>query len=114
MSNVKIVPGTGGNQYVPYDARTGNESIVYFTRDISPEGIRKIYQRVKANLVGKIGIFFFPVNSYIFQLNAQVVIDIVCNCYGIGIRISVFYKQNHVIYKHISGIDIGNIYILSI
>ncbi len=56
MSNVKIVPGTGGNQYVPYDARTGNESIVYFTRDISPEGIRKIYQRVKANLVGKIAV----------------------------------------------------------
>ena len=56
MSNVKIVPGSGGNQYVPYDSRTGNESIVYFTRDISPEGIRKMYQRISANLTGRIAV----------------------------------------------------------
>ncbi len=32
----KVVPGTGGEHYVPYEERTGNESIVYFTRDLSP------------------------------------------------------------------------------
>ena len=26
------VPGKDGNKYVPYEERTGNESIVYFTR----------------------------------------------------------------------------------
>ena len=33
------VPGKDGNKYVPYEERTGNESIVYFTRDLSPECI---------------------------------------------------------------------------
>ena len=28
------VPGKDGNKYVPYEERTGNESIVYFTRDL--------------------------------------------------------------------------------
>ena len=38
-----VRPGTDGNLYVPYDARTGNESIVYFTRRpirISIRGLR--------------------------------------------------------------------------
>ena len=30
MSNVKPVPGTNGDQYVPYDQRTGEESVVIF------------------------------------------------------------------------------------
>ncbi len=54
MCNVKA--GTGGNHYVPYEERTGNESIVYFTRDLSAEGLRKIYQRICAPLKGKIAI----------------------------------------------------------
>lgn len=45
--------GTGGDQYVSYAARTGNESIVYFTRDLSAEGLQKIYGRVSASIVGK-------------------------------------------------------------
>ena len=40
------VPGKDGNKYVPYEERTGNESIVYFTRDLSPEGLRKAYEAV--------------------------------------------------------------------
>ena len=48
----KILPGTGGEHYIPYEERTGEESVVYFTRDLSPEGLRKIYegssQRCKA------------------------------------------------------------------
>ena len=41
-----------GEHYIPYEDRTGEESVVYFTRDLSPEGLRKIYegssQRCKA------------------------------------------------------------------
>ena len=50
MSEKKIVPGTGGDRYVPYEERTGNESIVYLTRDLSAEGLQKIYQRVSADI----------------------------------------------------------------
>ena len=56
MSQIKIRPGTGGDKYIPRSERTGNESIVYFTRDLSPAGLEKIYQRVCANLTGKIGV----------------------------------------------------------
>lgn len=52
----KVVPGTGGERYVPYEKRTGNESIVYFTRDLSPQGLRRIYQKVSGNITGKVGI----------------------------------------------------------
>jgi uncharacterized Fe-S center protein len=34
----------------------GNKSIVYFTRDLSAEGLLKIYDRVSANLTGKIAV----------------------------------------------------------
>ena len=47
---------TDGNRYVPYDERSGNESIVYFTRDISADGIKKLYDRVGEKLDGKIAI----------------------------------------------------------
>ena len=56
MSTQKPVPGTGGNHYIPYEERTGAESVVYFTRDLSAEGLRKIYQRICQNLTGKTGI----------------------------------------------------------
>ena len=45
-----------GNRYVPYEERTGNESIVYFTRDLSPEGLMKVYDRVKDTICGKVAI----------------------------------------------------------
>ena len=32
------VPKKNGNKYVLYEERTGNESIVYFTRNLSAEG----------------------------------------------------------------------------
>lgn len=56
MNIQKIVPGTKGDCYVPYENRKGNESIVYFTRDLSAEGLQKIYERVSANMTGKVGI----------------------------------------------------------
>lgn len=54
--NEKTVPGIGGEAYVPYEARTGKESVVYFTRDLSAEGLKKIYQRVAGKLTGKVGV----------------------------------------------------------
>ena len=50
------VPGKDGNKYVPYEERTGNESIVYFTRDLSAEGLIKAYEQVNAHIEGKTGV----------------------------------------------------------
>lgn len=49
-------PGTGGNIYIPYTERTGAESVVYFTRDLSAEGLLKIFKRISCSLNGKVAI----------------------------------------------------------
>ena len=49
----KVLTRTDGDKYLPYEKRTGNESIVYFTRDLSPEGLLKIYRKVSGNIKGK-------------------------------------------------------------
>lgn len=54
MSEIKA--GTGGEKYIPYDERTGAESIVYFTRDLSAAGLVKIFDKVKEVLSGKIAV----------------------------------------------------------
>ena len=46
-------PGTGGNVYVPMGDRTGEASIVYFTRGLSAAGLRKAAQKVLGPIVGK-------------------------------------------------------------
>ena len=56
MNKIKVVPGTGGEHYVSYDKRSGDESIVYFTKDLSALGLRKIFGKVSGRLSGKIGI----------------------------------------------------------
>ena len=50
------MPGKDGNKYVPYEERTGNESIVYFTRSLTPEGLIKAYEQVSENIEGNIGV----------------------------------------------------------
>lgn len=52
----KNIISMDGSQYIPYEKRRGNESIVYFTRDLSAEGLRKIYRRVSGSLTDKVGI----------------------------------------------------------
>ena len=52
----KAVPGTDGNKYVPYEERTGNESIVYFTRNLSAEGLMKAYEHVCGTIEGRTGV----------------------------------------------------------
>ena len=53
MAQTEPVPGTGGDKYVPYEERTGDESIVYFTRNLSAEGLIKAYEQVCGNIEGK-------------------------------------------------------------
>ncbi len=43
-------------KYIPYEKREGDESIVYFTRDLSANGLKKAYDKVKGVLKGKIAI----------------------------------------------------------
>ncbi len=45
-----------GSVYTPYSKRSGNESIVYFTRDLSAEGLKKAYAKINENLTGKVAI----------------------------------------------------------
>ena len=56
MSNQKPIPGTNGNHYVPYDERSGKDSIVYFTRDLSAKGLLKVYNRIQEHLNGKVAV----------------------------------------------------------
>ena len=50
------IPGKGGDIYIPMEERKGKESVVYFTRDLSPEGLVKIYDCISRALTGKIAI----------------------------------------------------------
>ena len=53
----KIMPlADNGNIYVPFNKRSGNESIVYFTRDLSSQGLRKIFSKVSSPITGKVAI----------------------------------------------------------
>ena len=56
MAQSNPTPGKDGNKYVPYEERTGNESIVYFTRSLSKEGLMKAYEQVCASIGGRIGV----------------------------------------------------------
>lgn len=56
VAQTNPVPGKDGNKYVAYDKRTGNESIVYFTRSLSAEGLIKAYEQVSAGIEGKTGV----------------------------------------------------------
>lgn len=48
--------GNGGEQYLPDSQRTGEEATVFFTRDLSAEGLLRIFLRIAPCLHGKIGI----------------------------------------------------------
>ncbi len=48
------VTANSGSVYIPYEERSGEKSVVFFTRDLSPEGLQKIFKRVSEVLEGKI------------------------------------------------------------
>ena len=54
--NQNPVPGIDGNKYVPYEERTGEEAVVYFTRDLSADGLIKAYEQVNGKIEGKVGV----------------------------------------------------------
>lgn len=54
MVNAKETLGSLVN--IPVEEREGEASVVYFTRDLSAEGLRKIYQKLKQNMKGKVAI----------------------------------------------------------
>ncbi len=54
--NQKMVAGAGGEIYVPYENRSGAESAVYFTRDLSADGLRKVYAKIGEKLTGKLAV----------------------------------------------------------
>lgn len=56
MTETKKMSGAGGNIYVPYDERSGGESIVYFTKDLSADGLCRIFSRIKGSLTGNVAI----------------------------------------------------------
>lgn len=52
----QAVAGTDGDKYIPYKNREGQESVVYFTANLSAEGLLRIFDKVGAHLTGKVGI----------------------------------------------------------
>lgn len=56
MKQEDLKPGLGGDRYIPYSSLTGNESLVYFTRDLSEKGLIKIYERVNGYIKGKVAV----------------------------------------------------------
>ncbi len=51
-----MTPFIDGSRYIPYEARTGAESTVYFTRELSPEALRRMYERVSAPIGGRVAV----------------------------------------------------------
>ena len=45
-----------GNQYIPYEQRTGEKAKVYFTRDLSAAGLIKAFEQVNEHITGKVGV----------------------------------------------------------
>ena len=56
MAEKEKKPGNGGEHYIPYNKRSGEESVVYFTRDLSAEGLKKIFEKVGGRLEGKVAV----------------------------------------------------------
>ena len=56
MVNINAQPVKNGNVYIPYSERSGPESTVFFTRDLSEAGLLKIYDKVCGVLKGRVAI----------------------------------------------------------
>jgi len=48
--------GSNGEVYIPMQERKGKESVVYFTRDLSEQGLLKVYDKISSALEGRIAI----------------------------------------------------------
>ena len=54
--NQNPIPGTDGDKYVPMDQRDGDVAVVYFTRDLSANGLIKAYEQVNSDIDGKVAV----------------------------------------------------------
>ena len=64
MKDKNPIPGVGGEHYVPYEERTGDSSVVFFTRDLSGAGLQKIFDRVGSVLEGKVAVKLHTGEAY--------------------------------------------------
>ena len=51
-----VESSSDGRVYTPYEKRHGNESDVWFTRDLSADGLRRLYAKVRNALSGRIAV----------------------------------------------------------
>ena len=56
MSNVKPVPGTNGNQYIPLRSENRGRVCGIFHQGPVCAGLKKIYDRIQSRITGKTGI----------------------------------------------------------
>lgn len=56
MAKANLQTATNGSVRVPFGQRDGATSDVFFTRDLSPEGLRRAVAKVAPRLSGKIAI----------------------------------------------------------
>ena len=56
MEKTKPAAGTGGEIYIPYENRSGEASNVYFTSDLSAQGLTRILDTVAGHLSGKVAV----------------------------------------------------------
>lgn len=64
MKEKNPIPGVGGEHYVPYEERTGDSSVVFFTRDLSEAGLQKIFDRVGSVLEGRVAVKLHTGEAY--------------------------------------------------
>ena len=64
MKEKNPIPGIGGERYVPYAERSGEEAVVFFTRDLSEAGLQKIFDRVGSVLEGKVAVKLHTGEAY--------------------------------------------------
>lgn len=56
MEMKKVFPKLGGEHYIESDKRDGDFATVFFTRDLSAEGLKKIYDVVSEGITGKVAV----------------------------------------------------------
>lgn len=56
FGSVNVSEPLGSSVNIPVDKRDGEASIVYFTRDLSPEGLEKIYKKVNKNMKDNVAV----------------------------------------------------------
>ena len=56
MLKTRPMPGLNGDKYIPFEEREGETSKVYFTSDLSAEGLKRIYAKVADGIEGKVAV----------------------------------------------------------